>query len=289
MSGELSLPQVGNLLNSNLVIDSYNDTGAGTHYYHTFTPFDGKFNLAPNGGGLGFPDTTTQTTAGLPLTGGTLSGKVILASIGVATPSLNLGGVCDTSPANAINGDLWVTNAASPKIAYRVAGSIYNVPTANLFNTFTNQNAFDTSSTTAAVRICQRGTGHALVVEDSTTPDTTSFGIDTAGRVSINTNQTTPINSYADLWVQGRAENQWAAYIYHTTGHGMYVQVSNGSSKDAIQASGGPIRVYDGISFGSNVHKVTDIGLPVVATGVYDKEIQISFNGVNYRIPCRSV
>lgn len=62
-SGEIETPQIGNLLNAELVIDSYNDTGAGTHYYHKFTPFDGRFVLAPNGGGLVFPDATIQSTA----------------------------------------------------------------------------------------------------------------------------------------------------------------------------------------------------------------------------------
>lgn len=62
-SGEIETPSIGNLLNSELVIDSYNDTGAGTHYLHKFTPFDGRFVLAPNGGGLVFPDTTIQSTA----------------------------------------------------------------------------------------------------------------------------------------------------------------------------------------------------------------------------------
>ncbi len=62
-SGEIAAPTLGNILNTDLVIDSYNDTGAGTHYYHKFTPFNGKFVLAPNGGGLTFPDGTTQVTA----------------------------------------------------------------------------------------------------------------------------------------------------------------------------------------------------------------------------------
>jgi hypothetical protein len=47
------------------VVDAYNDTGAGTHYLHKFTPNDGKFVLATNGGGLTFPDSTTQVTAGI--------------------------------------------------------------------------------------------------------------------------------------------------------------------------------------------------------------------------------
>ena len=81
-SGEVAAPTLGNLLNADLVIDSYNDTGAGTHYYHKFTPFDGKFVLAPNGGGITFPDGTTQASAVvgsfLPLTGGTLTGNLSL-------------------------------------------------------------------------------------------------------------------------------------------------------------------------------------------------------------------
>ena len=65
-SGTVYAPGFRNLLNADLVIDSYNDNGAGTHYLHKFTPFDGKFVLATNGGGLTFPDSTTQITAGYP-------------------------------------------------------------------------------------------------------------------------------------------------------------------------------------------------------------------------------
>lgn len=62
-NGSVFIPTIRNLLNDDLVIDSYNDTGAGTHYLHRFTPYDGKFVLASNGGGLTYPDATTQTTA----------------------------------------------------------------------------------------------------------------------------------------------------------------------------------------------------------------------------------
>lgn len=65
-TGEITAPTIGNVLNTDLVIDSYNDTGAGTHYFHKFTPGDGKLVLATNGGGLTFPDGTTQTTAATP-------------------------------------------------------------------------------------------------------------------------------------------------------------------------------------------------------------------------------
>lgn len=76
-SGTIYAPTVRNLLNADLVIDSYNDTGAGTHYLHRFTPYDGKLVLANNGGGLTFPDGTTQTTAA---TAPDLSAYALLAS-----------------------------------------------------------------------------------------------------------------------------------------------------------------------------------------------------------------
>jgi len=76
LSGTLFLPGLRNLLNTDLTVTAYNDTGAGTNFIHTFDAFDGTFALATNGGGLKFPDETVQTTAGLPLTGGTLTGAV---------------------------------------------------------------------------------------------------------------------------------------------------------------------------------------------------------------------
>jgi hypothetical protein len=59
-------PAIRNILNTDLVVDAYNDTGAGTHFLHNFNANDGRLVLATNGGGLTFPDATTQTTAGIP-------------------------------------------------------------------------------------------------------------------------------------------------------------------------------------------------------------------------------
>jgi len=58
-------PAIRNILNTNLEVDAYNDTGAGTHFLHYFNASDGRLLLATNGGGLTFPDATTQTTAGI--------------------------------------------------------------------------------------------------------------------------------------------------------------------------------------------------------------------------------
>jgi len=76
MSGTIFLSSLRNLLNTDLTVTAYNDTGAGTNFVHTFDAFDGTFALATNGGGLKFPDATVQVTAGLPLTGGTMSGTL---------------------------------------------------------------------------------------------------------------------------------------------------------------------------------------------------------------------
>jgi len=54
-------------------------------------------------------------------------------------------------------------------------------------NTFTaNQIISVTDNTNAALRVTQLGTGDALVVEDSTNPDSTSFVIDSSGKVYIH-------------------------------------------------------------------------------------------------------
>jgi hypothetical protein len=52
--------------------------------------------------------------------------------------------------------------------------------------TFTGQMVIDTtSSSTAALRVTQKGTGNAIQVEDSTTPDSTAFVVDQFGKVGI--------------------------------------------------------------------------------------------------------
>jgi hypothetical protein len=129
---------------------------------------------------------TTALGSYAALSGATFTGKITGATIGVGTPSVNLGGQCDSAPASATNGDVWISNAVAPKLTYRMGGVNYNLPVLNQFNTFTNQMVIDTSSaTTAALRVTQRGAGNAIEVEDSTTPDATKFVVDQFGKVGI--------------------------------------------------------------------------------------------------------
>ena len=213
MSGELSLPQVGNLLNTNLVIDSYNDTGSGTHYYHTFTPFDGKFNLAPNGGGLTFPNGTTQVTAGLPLTGGTLSGKLNLSAPTVNGSSLNIG--VGAIPTVGVAGDIYIGTNLNFKDSI---GTLKTVANTNTGNTFSNNQIISCTSTSAGLRVTQAGIGNAIEVEDSATPDSSPFVVKADGTVCIGT--TTQTGS-AKLTVLGTVAVTGQVEI--SQAHGLYL------------------------------------------------------------------
>jgi hypothetical protein len=294
-SGEIATPTLGNLLNTDLVIDSYNDTGAGTHYYHKFTPFDGKFVLAPNGGGLAFPDGTTQVTAATtpnlstyaplanpnftgvanfnnpgnfavtigdpaePLyynkqtrgsvtitqgsaaefaqmniegftkqaggvgntyqgqltqtyvsiqnptdsisltidgviknsvelyarnSGATFTGKVNTVAPTSTNAGINIGSINSTANlTNSAAGDVWI---GTWQMAYKTANGtlVYGAGT-NATNVFGSPQIIDTTATTPGLRVTQKGTGAALLVEDSTTPDTSALVVDAAGNVGI--------------------------------------------------------------------------------------------------------
>jgi hypothetical protein len=262
-SGEIEAPQIGNILNTDLVIDSYNDTGSGTHYYHKFTPFDGKFVLAPNGGGLVFPDATIQSTssyskaqsdANMSTVAGWLATKsdvghthiianvtglqtaldnkltapqnwtegfdiarIFTISSGVltwdgsttishpvtgpsagtfvfnkkitCTPVSGVAGINIGIGGNSVDsttaGDVYI-NTGSATLGFRDAlGNAKLVACLTNGNAFTAVQSIDVSTTTPALRVTQRGTGNAFVVEDSTTPDSTAFIIDQYGKVGV--------------------------------------------------------------------------------------------------------
>ena len=201
-SGTVYAPGFRNLLNTDLVIDSYNDTGAGTHYLHKFTPFDGKFVLAPNGGGLTFPDGTTQVTAATTpslsgyalLSGATFTGKVNTTATATTAP-LNIA-VATTNPTTTVAGDIWVgMNNIFFKDSINVQRALLNSNTQNTFsapNTFTGNVVIEgLNNTLPMLRVTQTGIGHALVVEDHTNPDTSAFIVNNTGQVGINKDPST--------------------------------------------------------------------------------------------------
>ena len=90
------------------------------------------------------------------------------------------------------------TNLANGELAINITdGKLYykdNTGTVKLLasstaagGTFTAPVVIEGTTTDAALRITQLGTGNALLVEDSTNPDSTPFVIDTNGRVIVGT------------------------------------------------------------------------------------------------------
>lgn len=134
--------------------------------------------------GIGQNPATWVPVAGVALD---VIGKVNTTTT-ATTPSLNLGAAITSGPTSATNGDIWITNAASPKFAYRTGGVNYYPAVANQFNTFSAGVAITSTSTTPQLTITQLGAGHALVVEDATSPDTTSFVVNNAGNVGVGVN-----------------------------------------------------------------------------------------------------
>jgi hypothetical protein len=78
-----------------------------------------------------------------------------------------------------------------------------NVGSGKVLNIGGRQVISTTDNTNAALRITQLGTGDALLVEDSTNPDSTPFVIDASGNVSIGT--TTPSTTTYPLYVESSA------------------------------------------------------------------------------------
>jgi hypothetical protein len=180
LSGTLYTPAVRNLLNQNLSVVAYNDTGAGTTYTHSFNPFNGTLNLATNGGGLVFPDASTQVTAFLPANP-SFTGKINVTTSSTVS-SLNIGS--GKTPSSSVAGDIWVSTSS---LRYKDAGGTERlVADTNRSQVFSStQTIQTTNNTNPALRITQLGTGEALRVEDEANPDTTSFVVSNSGRVGI--------------------------------------------------------------------------------------------------------
>ena len=210
LNGKLEVTTAASTYQTLAGMSSYLTTATAASTYFTIASAAGKANLS----------------------GATFTGKVNLATIGVGSPSVNLGGQCDPAPSSATNGDLWISNAAAPKLTYRMAGVNYNLPVLNQFNTFTNQMVIDTtSSTTSALRVTQRGAGNAIEVEDSTTPDATRFAVDQFGKVGI-----------------GVAPDTTAALKVDTNG----IMFGDGTTQTTAATSGIPDAPSDGSTYGRN-------------------------------------
>jgi hypothetical protein len=127
--------------------------------------------------------TSSALTGYALLSGATFSGKVNFTPVsGVAGLNVGIGGTAVSSP-NA--GDLWIATSGSI-LNYRDGAAVHRlVAVQNLTNTFSSPQIIDTTNSTPALRVTQKGTGDAIRVEDSTTPDSTAFVVDQFGKVGV--------------------------------------------------------------------------------------------------------
>jgi len=115
--------------------------------------------------------------------GVTFSGKTNFTSVnGQAGLNIGIGG---TSVDATVNGDLWIPTAGT-NLNFRDGNGIARVCASTTSgNTFNQPQAVDASNVLPALRVTQRGSGNALLVEDSTTPDTSALVVDASGNVGV--------------------------------------------------------------------------------------------------------
>ena len=176
------------------------------------------------GRGIVFSDLTEQLTAGLPLTGGTLTGKLNLNVAGTTTAPLNLKtGITPTTP---LAGDVWIYNDS---LNYRnTTGVTRIVATQGNNNAFTNYQSITASNNAnpaltvtqsgngGGLKITNTGTGESLRVEDETSPDATPFVVSNSGRVGIGVSPDATVALYVDstgIKFNGSATAQTVPYI----------------------------------------------------------------------------
>lgn len=148
---------------------------------------DGKFLVNENQGNPDYEPYASSSLLALKanIAGDTFTGKVNFTPVGGAA-GLNVG-IGGTNTASNTPGDLWIaTGGANLNFrdgtgAWKVLASLQNG------NVYSAVQAVDVSSTAAALRVTQRGTGNAIEVEDSTTPDATRFVVDQFGKVGVGT------------------------------------------------------------------------------------------------------
>lgn len=117
------------------------------------------------------------------LSGATFTGKVNFTPVGgVAGLNVGIGG---TSASSITNGDLWISTGGV-NLNYRDGTGSWRIcAITTSTNTFSSPQIVDTTASTAALRVTQKGTGNAIEVEDSTTPDATRFVVDQFGKVGV--------------------------------------------------------------------------------------------------------
>jgi hypothetical protein len=284
--------------------------GLANNTAHKLAIYDGNIVFS-SGFGLAFGDGTVQTTAftgsaatswgtitgnlssqtdlaqvltgKANLSGATFTGKANFTSVsGAAGINVGIGG---TSTSSSTAGDLWISTNGTT-LNFRDGQSSWRIlASQNSTNTFSVAQIFSTSSSNPTVRINQTGAGSALVVEDSTTPDSDALIVDANGNLGIGVS-----NNPGSIWSGStyKLEVQGSALVTGTLR--VPYQIDVGTANDAsmlVQSSinfpngGGTIA---GFTTQSNPNTSGSFGF-----SDYPTEIVIKLDGNLYAVPARQI
>lgn len=188
------------------------------------------------------------------LAGATFAGKVNFTSVGGAA-GLNVG-IGGTSGSATANGDLWITTGGTNLNFRDGTGSWRILVNTSNTNTFSAAQIIDTTATTPALRITQKGTGASILVEDSINPDSSAFVVDTAGNVGIGVD---PSSWSATQKLEVNGVTKTTAIIFSGTAQFKV----NGLQSNSVSGN------FDAAK--------------------YPNEILMSYNGSTYAVPARFV
>jgi len=180
--------------------------------------------------------------------------KATFTSVG-GQAGLNIG-IGGTNTSALVNGDLWISTGGTNLNFRDGTGSWRILVNTSNTNTFSAPQIIDTTSTTPALRITQKGVvsgqSRAIVVEDETSPDQNCFIIDQSGNVGVGVS-----NDPNNPWVAGSSKVDVIGNVKATT-------FSNGT----------------GPAFSIN-------GTAAHTGGPDTLDLLVTINGVNYRLGLR--
>lgn len=115
--------------------------------------------------------------------GTTFTNKVSFTSVN-GVPGLNIG-IGATSNNSVVPGDLWISTGGTNLNFRDGTGSWRILVNTSNTNTFSSPQIIDTTATTPALRVTQKGTGNVLLVEDAINPDASALVVEQNGNVGI--------------------------------------------------------------------------------------------------------